>query len=139
MKMYLLRVLASYSIWHECAREEHMHFAKVRRAIHVNEPGDVLVRKVAEERDLAQDAFCKRDLLQRTGDHLDRDGLPRDVVRRRAGGGNKRGAFSVDRGVELKHRSTYITKPYAPEPSSRMSFHRFSTWNTLPKDDMSAW
>lgn len=56
--------------------EEHVHFAEVRRAVHVDEPGDVLVRKVAEESDLAQDAFRERDLFQRAGHHLDRHGLP---------------------------------------------------------------
>ncbi len=75
-----------------------MHFAEVRRAVHVDEPGDVLMRKVAEERDLAQDAFRERDLLQRARHHLDRDGLPGDVVRRGAGGESEYSAFSVDRG-----------------------------------------
>ena len=60
---------------------EDVHFTQVGRAVHVDQSGYVLMREVAEERDLAQDTLCERDLLQRTGDHLDRDGLPRDLVR----------------------------------------------------------
>ncbi len=60
---------------------EDVHFTQVGRAVYVDQPGDVLVREMAEERDLAQDALCERDLLERAGDHLDRHRLTRDLVR----------------------------------------------------------
>ena len=124
---------------------EDVHFTQVGRAIDVDESRDVFVREVSEERNLAQDAFRERDLLQRAGHHLDRHGLPRDLVRGRAAveqrGGREKGGKRLGRAqAQIPRRPpTYITKPYAPEPSSRMSFHRFSTWKTLPNDDMRPW
>ena len=53
-----------------------MHFTQVGRAIDVNESRDVFVREVSEERNLAQDAFRERDLLQGTGDILIATGSP---------------------------------------------------------------
>ena len=105
---------------------EHVHFAQVGRTIHVYEAGDVLVCEVAEERNLAQDAFRERDLLQRAGHHLDRDRLSGYLVRRRAEG-MERSVQGAGRTEIRLRRHTYITNPYAPDPSSRMSFHRFST------------
>ena len=81
MKMYLGKPLAFHCTRHKCVLKEDVHFIQVGGAVHVDQPGDVFVREVAEERDLTQDALCECDLLQRTGHHLDRDGLPGDLVR----------------------------------------------------------
>ena len=51
---------------------EHVHFTQVGGTVHVDEAGDVLVGEVSEEGDLSEDPLCECNLLQRTGDHLDR-------------------------------------------------------------------
>ena len=79
-----MRLLASHCAKRECWSD--MHFTQIGRAVYVDQPRDVLVGEVSKESNLAQDAFCERDLLQRMSDHLDRDGLPGDVVR----GGTRR-------------------------------------------------
>ena len=106
---------------------EDVHFTQVGRAIDVDESRDVFVREVSEERNLAQDAFRERDLLQGTGDHLDRDGLSRDLVRGRARCNNTAMRYPSTHTNNSEKPSTNMTNPYAPEPSSRMSFHLFST------------
>ena len=66
---------------------EHVHFTQVGRAVHVDKACDVLVREMAEERNLAEDALRERDLLQCAGDHLNSDRLARYLVRGGAIGG----------------------------------------------------
>jgi hypothetical protein len=67
-------------------RAAHAHLVEVRGdRVEVDEARDVLVvRKVPEERDLAERALRERDLVEHARDLLDRDGLARDLVERGA-------------------------------------------------------
>ena len=85
---------------HAARMLEHVHFTHVWCAVYVDEPSDVLVSKVTKERDLAQDAFGERNLLQCTGDHFDSHGFPGYLVH----GGSE---------YELNGRDWFQTKRYA--------------------------
>ena len=65
-------------------RDSGLHFIEtIRNAINVNKTGDVLViTEVSKESQLAQRAFRKRRLREYTRDHLYRNGLARDLIRR---------------------------------------------------------
>jgi hypothetical protein len=64
------------------SRQQSSHFIETfRDPIDVNEPRDVLVvAKVPKESKLAQSAFRERRLCEYARNHLDRNGLTRDLV-----------------------------------------------------------
>ena len=113
-----------------------LHLVKVWRDVDINQSGDVFMWKVPQQRQLAEGSLCELYLLGHSCDHFDSHRLPRHFIYSRAVCRINIKCYSVS---NTSGGNTYMTYPYAPLPISRISFHRFSTWNTFPNDDINEW
>ena len=110
---------------HAARMLEHVHFTHVWCAVYVDEPSDVLVSKVTKERDLAQDAFGERNLLQCTGDHFDSHGFPGYLVRRGAREGKKFRTYIVKSTSVNTQQTSFICIEQVDPTSIHDLHHRF--------------
>ena len=101
-------------------RASDLHLTQVGCTVHVYETGYIFVIEVSEEGDLPEHSFGELYFLGGTSNHLDGHRLSGDFVRGRASEHNSAH-------LRTPTTETNMTYPYAPEPISRMSFHRFST------------